>query len=108
MLLTALAVPAVLVATWAATWFFGPSRRWFYYFPLALGALLVGAAVVFLWPQPECRSTAPMMCVSDLIFFGVANLFTGFWTWLGLLVITGFVEAVGYLARRRAELRPED
>ncbi len=108
MLVIALVLPAILVATWAAMWFFGPARRWSYYFPAALGVLLLGVAVVYLWPTTPCRSTAPMMCVPDSAFFGVANLYTGFWTWLGMLVITGFVEGVGYLARRRAELRPED
>jgi hypothetical protein len=96
-----LLVPAGLVAGWIAVWFVHRPRRWLYYFPAGLGAVVLCAVVVALWPKGDCESSTPMMCVSDVTLFGVANALTGFWTWLGLLVTTGVVELVRLLAGQR-------
>jgi hypothetical protein len=96
-----LLLPALLVATWIAMWF---SRRWLVYFPAALAAVLLLAAVVFLAPRPACSSSAPAMCLDDLSLFGTGNVLTGFWTWLTLLVLTGLIELtrhVAHIARLR-------
>lgn len=46
-----------------------------------------------------------MMCLDDLSLFGGGNMVTGSWTWVGLLVLTGFVEFVRYLASRYTAAR---
>jgi hypothetical protein len=37
----ALLLPALLVATWMRVWFVHRSRRWLYYFPAGLAAVLI-------------------------------------------------------------------
>lgn len=100
----ALLLPALLVATWIAMWFVRKSKRWLYYFPAGLAAVVLLVAVVFLAPQASCESSTPMTCVDDLSLFGTANVLTGFWTWVILLALTGLIELgrhLAYLARLR-------
>ena len=109
----ALLLPALLVGTWVAMWFVRRSRRWLYYFPAALAAVLLVAAVTFLTPHAACESSSPVMCLDDVSLFGTANTLTGFSTWLVLLVITGVVELVWHLAyvsrlRRTTDELPGD
>lgn len=94
----ALLLPALLIGTWVATWFVRRSRRWLYYFPAALAAVGLVAAVTFLTPHPACESSSPMMCLDDVSLFGTANTLTGFSAWLILLLITGAVELAQHLA----------
>jgi hypothetical protein len=109
----ALLLPALLIGTWVAMWFVRRSRRWLYYFPAALAAVLLVAAVTFLSPHTACGSSSPVMCLDDISLFGTANMLTGFSTWLILLVITGVVELVQHLAyvfrlRRTTDEMPSD
>jgi zinc transporter ZupT len=93
-----LLLPALLIATWIGTWFIRRSRRWLYYFPAGLAAVLLVAAVTFLAPRAPCESSTPMACVDDVSLFGTANLLTGFWTWLILLAVTALIEVARHLA----------
>jgi bacteriorhodopsin len=93
-----LLLPALLTATWIAVWFVHRSRRWLYYFPAGLAAVILLAATVFLTPRPPCESSAPAMCLDDVSLFGTGNVLTGFWTWLILLALTGLVELTRHLA----------
>jgi hypothetical protein len=104
----ALLLPALLLATWIGTWFIRRSRRWLYYFPAGLAAVLLVAAVTFGAPKTPCESSAPMTCVDNVSLFGTANLLTGFWTWIALLALTALIEVARQLAaisrlRRTAE-----
>jgi hypothetical protein len=98
---TALLLPAALLATWLGMWFVRRPYRWLWFFAGGLAALAVLAAVVLGTPRVPCRSSAPMMCLDDLSLFGVANLLTGFWTWAGLLAVTGLGELIRYFSARR-------
>jgi hypothetical protein len=100
----ALLLPTLLIATWIAVWFVHRRRRWLSYFAAGLAAVLLTAAVVLLAPQTSCESSNPIACVDDVSLFGTANLLTGFWTWLVLLALTGLVELtrhLTYVARLR-------
>jgi len=100
----ALLLPALLIATWIAMWFVHKSKRWLYYFPAGLAAAILLAAVVLLTPRAPCESSTPMACVDDLSLFGTATMLTGFWTWVILLALTGLIELgrhLAYLARLR-------
>jgi hypothetical protein len=97
-----LLLPAAFLAGWVAVWFVRRPRRWRYFFLVGFGVLLLLAAALYLAPQGTCESSAPMMCVDGFTFYGVANLFSGFWTWVGLLVLTGLVELVRRLSPGRA------
>ena len=87
----ALLLPALLIATWIAVWFVHKSKRWLYYFPAGLVAVILLAAVVLLTPHAPCESSTPAMCLDDLSVFGTANMLTGFWTWVILLALTGLI-----------------
>lgn len=99
-----LLLPALLIATWLPMWLVHKSKRWLYYFPAGLGAVIVLQAVVFLAPRSPCESSNPAMCLDDLSVFGTANALFGFGTWVILLVLTGLIELgrhLAYVARLR-------
>jgi len=108
----ALLLPALLIATWIAMWFVHKSKRWLYYFPAGLAAVILLTAVVFLTPQAPCDSP-PITCGDDLHLFGTANMLTGFWIWIVLLALTGLIELARHLAylarlRRTTDESPTD
>jgi hypothetical protein len=100
----ALLLPALLIGGWGATWSVPRSRRWIYYFPVALAVVLLVAAVAVLTPRRACASSSPMMCLDDVSLFGMANALSGVLTWVVLLAVTGGVELarhVAYVSRLR-------
>jgi bacteriorhodopsin len=99
-----LLLPALLIATWIAMWFVRKSKRWLYYFSASIVVIFGLVAVVGLAPRSPCESTNPAMCLDNVSVFGTGNTITGFYTWLGLLLLTGLVELVlhlVYLSRLR-------
>jgi hypothetical protein len=92
MILLFLALPAALLAGWTATWFLRRPLRWLWFFGAGFGVMLLVVAGFYLQPQHPCRASG-LACVDDYSFFAVGNLLSGFGTWLGLLVLTGLVEA---------------
>jgi hypothetical protein len=101
----ALLLPALLIATWIRIWFVRRSRRWLYFFPAGLAAVILIAAVTLLTPKAPCTSSVPIACVDDVTLFGVGETLTSSLTWVVLLAITGVVELVRHLAYI-ARLRP--
>jgi hypothetical protein len=82
----------VLAAGWFATWFVRRPLRRLWYFPSAIGLMLLVVAGIALRPHHPCQESG-LACADDYSFFAVGNLLFGFWTWLALLVVTGLVEA---------------
>jgi len=103
MVVGVLLAPALLIAAWVRLWFVRRHRRWHYYFPAALAAVLLVAAVTDLIPKPPC-TTVPTACVDDVSLSGVLGTLAGLVTWLVLLVVTAVVELsrhVAYVSRLR-------
>jgi bacteriorhodopsin len=104
----ALLLPVLLIGAWIAMWFVHKSKRWLYYFPAGLAAMILLAAVVFLSPRVPCPSSAPAMCLDDFSVFGLANTYTGLWAWIILLALTGLIELGRHLAYRARLRRTTD
>jgi hypothetical protein len=100
-------LPAAVVVSWTLVWFLRRRRRWLFYFPIVLTAVVVVgvAGLSVARGAGDCTAPVELMCVSDGAIYALANAVTGFWCWLTLLAITTGVEGVRIVRERRRVAR---